>query len=183
MMHLARVPPCGSRDPPVPRRPRPPFGRPGRRDDTSGASEGHVTHTKAGRATKSLSHNVINAGSFSRPIVHPEYAPRGAERWRGGDGRERIRAEAHADDLADPGRAVVHRTHGAATRRVASVAGAAVDRITARARRRAVRAAHRLPMEGGAGGVWLRVDRTPTIPAVGGARLLGGDVAPAAPVL
>src|SRR5439155_22779615 len=72
---------------------------------------------------KSLSHNVINAGSFSGAIVHPEYAPHGAERWRGGDGWERVRAEAHADDLADPGRALVHRAHGAAGRGVAPVAG------------------------------------------------------------
>src|SRR5438876_2401880 len=132
---------------------------------------------------KSLSHNVINAGSFSGLIVHPEYAPHGAERWRGGDGWERVRAEAHADDLADPGRALVHRAHGAAGRGVAPVAGAAVDRIAARTRWRAVRAAHRLSMEGGPSGVWLGVDGAPAIPAVGGARLLGGDVAPAAAIL
>src|SRR6266516_70727 len=133
--------------------------------------------------SKSLSHNVINAGSFSGLIVHPEYAPHGAERWRGGDGWERVRAEAHADDLADPGRALAHRAHGAAGRGVAPVAGAAVDRIAARTRWRAVRAAHRLSMEGGPSGVWLGVDGAPAIPAVGGPRLLGGDVAPAAAIL
>src|SRR5439155_9945310 len=71
------------------------------------------------RFSRSLSHNVINAGSFSGPIVHPEYAPHGAERGGGGDGWERVRAEAHADELADPGRALVHRAHGAAGRGVA----------------------------------------------------------------
>src|SRR5207253_9379527 len=60
---------------------------------------------------------------------------------------------------------------------------AAVDRIAARTRWRAVRAAHRLSVEGGPSGVCLGVDGAPAIPAVGGARLLGGDVAPAAAIV
>ena len=51
---------------------------------------------------KSLSHNVINAGSFLRSVVHPDYAPHGAGRWRGGDGSE-CAARRRTDDLANPG--------------------------------------------------------------------------------
>jgi hypothetical protein len=42
----------------------------------------------SGYRTKSLSHNVINAGSFLGSVVHPDYALHGAGRWRGGDGSE-----------------------------------------------------------------------------------------------
>jgi hypothetical protein len=130
---------------------------------------------------KSLSHNVRNAGSFLRFVVPGPHVPHHAERWRGGDGDDGDATA--ADDLGDPGRLVAHRGACPAARRGAAFARPTLDSPAPHSGRRALRAADRLPVEGGASHVRVGIDGPSPFPAMGRVRRLGSDVAAAAPVL
>src|SRR5262245_1374273 len=113
--------------------------------------------TKARHNTKSLSHNVRNAGSFLGFVVRAPHAPSTAEQWRGGDGSERSGPTA-TDDLGNSGRPVVDRAACPAPRGVAALARASLDSPAPHPRRDPLRAPHGMSVEGRAALVCVRFD-------------------------
>src|SRR5436190_5144562 len=93
-----------------------------------------------------------DAGSFFKDLLPHDRCPHAAGRWRGGDG-EWATCPTTGDDLAHSGRAVGVGEGGAAGARISTLRRAPLDTVAASARWRPLRAAHRLPVEGGAGGL------------------------------
>ena len=87
----------------------------------------HVGLRRSGcRPCKSLSHNMLNAGSDWGFVVRAPHWPRDAAAWRGGDGGGNGPATG-ADDLADSGRLVAHRAARPAARGITALAWATRD--------------------------------------------------------
>ncbi len=123
-----------------------------------------------------------DAGSFLKDLLPHDRCPHAAGRWRGGDG-EWATCPTTGDDLAHSGRAVGVGEGGAAGARISTLRRAPLDTVAASARWRPLRAAHRLPVEGGAGGLRLWLDRASTLPTLGRHGRVGSDVAAAARIL
>ena len=123
-----------------------------------------------------------DAVSLLKDLLPHARCPHAAGRRRGGDG-EWATCPTTGDDLENSGGAVGLGEGGAAGARISPVRRAPLDSATASPRWRPLRAAHRLPVEGGAGGLRLRVYRASALPALGRHGRVGSDVAAAARIL
>ncbi len=119
-----------------------------------------------GKMTKSPSHKVRNPRSRRDFVVHAARGPQDAGWWRGGRGETRTTQVAGA--VADSRRPVGADSRDDAERGAAAERGPTVDRAAPDCRWRFVRVAHGLSVEGRAPGIWLGLDRTPALSAVGG---------------
>jgi hypothetical protein len=114
---------------------------------------------------------ILSASHSTTPLASPR------RRGGGGDGgAEEREAAARADGVARPRRHVESDRGARADRRVSADRRTPLAPAAARARWRPVRAAHGLPVEGGAAGVRLRLDDSPALPALGRGRVLRGDL-------